>query len=97
LAGLPTRASAIAITDSQRGDTGRVSLAVRAILPWDLTGVDAVVLDSQDQATLFGDQLNRDFTLVTSTVIPDGLFVPVTDAPSRPSLLFVRTTALQIP
>jgi len=30
-------------------------------------------------------------------VIPDGAFVPVTDAPSRPSLLFVRTSALQVP
>ena len=97
LAGLPTHASAIAIQDAVRGDTGRVADGVRASLPWDLTGVNAVVLDNQDEARLFGDQLTRDFTLVSPAVIPDGAFVPVTDAPSRPSLLFVRTSALQVP
>lgn len=97
LAGLPTHASAIAIQDALRGDTGRVAAGVRALLPWDLTGVDAVVLDNQQEATLFGDQLARDFTLVSPAVIPDAVFVPVTDAPSRPALLFVRTSALQVP
>ena len=97
LAGLPTHASAIAIQDALRSNTGRVCVAVRAILPWDLTGVDAVVLDNQGEATLFGDQLTRDFTLVSAAVIPTGVFVPVTDTPSRPTLLFVRTSALQVP
>ena len=97
LAGLDTHASAIAVDDALRGDSGRVSVAVQAMLPWDLTGVDAVVLDNQDEATLFGDQLARDFTLVSSVLVPDGVFVPVTDAPDRPSLLFVRTSTLQSP
>ncbi len=97
LAGLPTHASAIAIQDALRGNTGRVAAGVRASLPWDLTGVDAVVLDSEDQVTLFGDQLARYFTLVSRALVPDGVFVPVTDAPNRPSLLFVRTSALEVP
>ena len=53
LAGLPTHASAIAIQDALRGDTGRVAAGVRALLPWDLTGVDAVVLDNQERGNAF--------------------------------------------
>jgi hypothetical protein len=37
--------------------------------------------------------LARDFTLVTSTVVPDGMFLPKTDLPTHPALLYVRTPA----
>jgi hypothetical protein len=51
-----------------------------------------VVLDNLDDARLFGDRLSRDFTLVTTTFVPPGVFLPVTDLPTHPTLLYVRTT-----
>jgi hypothetical protein len=64
------------------------------VLPWSLDGVSAVVLDNATDVGLFGDVLTRDFTLVTSTVVPDGVFLPETDLPTHPALLYVRTAAL---
>lgn len=90
LADRPTHASAIAIHDLLRSNGGRA--AVGEELPWDLDGVSAVVLDNLDDARLFGDRLSRDFTLVTTTFVPPGVFLPVTDLPTHPTLLYVRTT-----
>ena len=92
LAGLPTHASAIAIYDLSHAKDGPEYLS--GVLPWSLDGVSAVVLDNATDVGLFGDALTRDFTLVTSTVVPDGVFLPVTDLPTHPALLYVRTTAL---
>ena len=95
LAGLPTHASAIAIYDLSHAKDGPEYLS--EVLPWSLDGVSAVVLDNATDVGLFGDALTRDFTLVTSTVVPDGVFLPVTDLPTHPALLYVRTTALTGP
>ena len=92
LAGLPTHASAIAIYDLSHAKDGPEALS--GVLPWSLDGVSAVVLDNATDVGLFGDALTRDFTLVTSTVVPDGVFLPETDLPTHPALLYVRTTAL---
>ncbi|HEY8308066.1 MAG TPA: glycosyltransferase family 39 protein [Lapillicoccus sp.] len=92
LAGLPTHASAIAIYDLSHAKDGPEHLS--GVLPWSLAGVNAVVLDNATDVGLFGDALTRDFTLVTSTVVPDGVFLPETDLPTHPALLYVRTTAL---
>jgi hypothetical protein len=67
---------------------------VAGVLPWSLDGVSAVVVDNATDVGLFGEALTRDFTLVTSTVVPDGVFLPETDLPTHPALLYVRTTAL---
>jgi hypothetical protein len=92
LAGRPTHASAIAIYDLSHAKDGPAYLS--GVLPWSLDGVSAVVLDNATDVGLFGDALTRDFTLVTSTVVPDGVFLPETDLPTHPALLYVRTTAL---
>ncbi len=92
LAGLPTHASLIAIDDALLASGGRVREATAAALPWSLTGVDAVILDSAADADLFGAALTRDFTLLTENIVPAGDFIPVTDTPRRPSLLYVRTS-----
>lgn len=92
LAGRPTHASAIAIYDLSHAKGGPAYLS--GVLPWSLDGVSAVVLDNATDVGLFGDALTRDFTLVTSTVVPDGVFLPETDLPTHPALLYVRTTAL---
>lgn len=97
LAGLPTHASAIAIDDVLRSRDGRVRDAMAAALPWDLAGVSAVVLDNKGDTALFGTTLDRDFTLVSSTFVTDGVFIPVTDTPTRPALLYVRTAVLVAP
>lgn len=97
LAGLPTHASSIAIGDVLHSRGGRGRDAMAAALPWDLAGVSAVILDNEGDAALFGDALDRDFTLVSSSFVADGVFVPVTDTPTRPSLLYVRTSALASP
>ena len=94
LAGRPTHASAIAIYDLSHAKNGPELLA--GVLPWDLDGVSAVVLDNSTDTQLFGDQLGRDFTLVTSTVVPDDVFRPVTDLPTHPALLYVRTSLLPL-
>ena len=74
-----------------REGRSRVPLRGAAVEP---RGVSAVVLDNATDVGLFGDALTRDFTLVTSTVVPDGVFLPETDLPTHPALLYVRTTAL---
>jgi hypothetical protein len=94
LAGRPTHASSIAIDDLSHAAGGPERLA--GVLPWGLDGVSAVVLDNATDVRLFGDALTRDFTLVTSTVVPDGLFLPKTDLPTRPALLYVRTSELPL-
>ena len=97
LAGLPTHASSLAIGDILNSAGGRNREAMTAEIPWSLTGVAAVILDKPSATDLFGPELTREFTLITSAVVPDGDFLPVTDLPTRPSLLFVRTTALDNP
>jgi hypothetical protein len=94
LAQLPTRASAIAIGDLTATRPGRARDALGTQLPWSLDGVDAVLLDAPADATLFGPVLQRDFTLVTDSFIPPGVFRPVTDVPTAPALLYVRTSEL---
>ncbi len=97
LAGLPTHASSIAIGDVLHSRSGRGRDAMAAALPWDLAGVSAVIVDNEGDAALFGDALHRDFTLVTTSFVADGVFVPVTDTPTRPVLLYIRTSALAPP
>jgi hypothetical protein len=92
LAGRPTHAASIAVYDQLHAADGAGQLA--GVVPWDLDGVSAVVLDNASDTHLFGPALTRDFTLVTSMVVPDGVFVPMTDLATHPALLYVRTTAL---
>ncbi|MEP6650006.1 MAG: glycosyltransferase family 39 protein [Lapillicoccus sp.] len=92
LAGLPTHASNIAIYDMLHAKDGRAQLA--GVLPWSLDGVSAVVLDNQSDVQLFGGALTRDFTLVTTTLVPADAFLPKTDLPTHPALLYVRTSEL---
>lgn len=94
LAGRLTHASSIAVDDLYRAAGGPQALA--GVVPWDLDGVSAVVLDNPTDVRLFGDALTRDFTLVTTTVVPAGVFVPMTDLPTHPALLYVRTSELGI-
>ena len=91
LAGRPTHAASIAIYDQLHVADGADQLA--GFVPWDLDGVSAVVLDNASDTQLFGPALTRDFTLFTSTVLPDGVFLPKTDLPTHPALLYVRTSA----
>ncbi len=97
LAGLPTHSSAIAIGDVLHSRGGRGRDAMAAALPWDLAGVSAIVLDNEGDTALFGDTLARDFTMVSTSFVAAGVFVPVTDAPTRPALLYVRTSLLAAP
>jgi hypothetical protein len=90
LAGLPGHASSIAIYDILYARGGRE--AVGAQLPWSLDGVSAVVLDNETDMQLFGPELAGDFTLITPALVPESVFVPVTDTPTHPALLFVRTS-----
>ncbi|MEO7236906.1 MAG: glycosyltransferase family 39 protein [Lapillicoccus sp.] len=92
LAGLPTHASAIAIYDIYRSGGGRQLLS--AVLPWNLDGVSAVVLDNTSDVGMFGDDLTRQFTLVTDTLVPPGVFAPLSDLPAHPTVLYVRTSEL---
>ena len=92
LAGRPTHAASIAIYDQLHVADGADQLA--GVVPWDLDGVSAVVLDNASDTQLFGPALTRDFTLFTPTVVPDGVFLPKTDLPTHPALLYVRTSAL---
>lgn len=92
LAGRPTHASAIAIHDLLRSNGGRAAMGDQ--LPWNLDGVSAVILDNRDDMTLFGGRLSREFTLATTTFVPPGVFLPVTDLPTHPTLLYVRTTGM---
>jgi hypothetical protein len=94
LAGRPVHASAIAIDDllATRPNAARDHLADQ--LPWSLDGVGAVVLDAPADAARFGPALVRDFTLVSSSVVPGDDFVPPTDVATKPSLVYVRTSEL---
>ncbi len=94
LAGLPTHASAIAIGDLLTTRPGPARDAMAAKLPWSLTGVNSVLLDAPADADLFGPVLSRDFTLVSTSFVPAGVFRPVTDVATTPVLLYVRTTEL---
>jgi 4-amino-4-deoxy-L-arabinose transferase-like glycosyltransferase len=94
LAGLPTHAAAIAMGDLLATRSGPARDALAAQLPWSLDGINSVLLDARSDTALFGSQLSRDFTLVTSSFIPSGEFRPVTDDPTAPHLLYVRTTEL---
>jgi hypothetical protein len=92
LAGLPTHASAIPIYDIYRSGGGPELL--RSVLPWSLDGVSSVVLDNASDVAMFGPPLTRDFTLVTSTLVPSGVFAPLSDLPAHPTILYVRTSEL---
>jgi hypothetical protein len=92
LAGLPSHASNIAIYDLLHADGGRQALGAQ--LPWRLDAVSAVILDNESDVQLFGPELSSDFTLVSSSFVPDGVFVPVTDTPTHPALLYLRTSEL---
>ena len=92
MAGRPTHASSIAINDVLKSSGGASRLT--GVLPWSLDGVSAVVLDNATDVNMFGPQLSRDFTLVTATLVPDGQFLPQTDLPTHPSMLYVRTSEL---
>ena len=92
LAGRPTHAASVAVYDQLHAADGAEQLA--GVVPWDLDGVSAVILDNASDTLLFGPALTRDFTLVTSMVVPDGVFLPMTDLATHPALLYVRTTAL---
>ncbi len=94
LAGRPVAASDIAIRDLLATRPGRARDAMEAQLPWSLDGVDAVIVDAPDGTVLFGPELARDFTLVTSDFVPGEDFRPITDVPAVPSLLYVRTSEL---
>ncbi len=92
LAGLPTHASAIAIYDIYRSGGGPELLS--AVLPWDLDGVSAVVLDNTSDVAMFGEPLTSQFTRVTDTLLPPGVFAPLSDLPAHPTVLYVRTSEL---
>ncbi len=94
LAGLPVSASVIAVRDILLSEGGPNRDAMVALLPWSLDGVSAVVLDNTDDAGLFGPALTRDFTLVTRALVPAEVFLPVTDLPTHPAVLYVRTTEI---
>ena len=94
LADRPTHASAIAIDDLLASRAGPARDALAAQLPWPIEGVDAVVLDAPADAALFGPELQRDFTLVTDEFVAPGLFRPVSDVATAPTLLYIRTTEL---
>lgn len=90
LAGAPPHASLIAVDDLLATRPGPARDALAAQLPWSLDGVDAVVLDSPEHAALFGGRLERDFTLVTTDLVPGDVFLPPTDVATKPALLYVR-------
>lgn len=94
LAGLPTHASAIAIGDLLDTRPGPARDAMAAQLPWSLVGVNSVLLDAPADSALFGPEFRRDFTLVSGSFVPAGVFRPVTDVSTAPYLLYVRTTEL---
>jgi hypothetical protein len=94
LAGRAPHASGIAIGDLMATRPNPAREAMAAALPWSLDGVGAVVLDAPADTALFGPTLERDFTLVTSNVVPGDSFVPPTDVETKPSLLYIRTTEL---
>lgn len=94
LADRPGHASLIAVNDMLATRPGPARDALQRDLPWSLTGVSALVLDSADDAHLFGPALQRDFTLVSTRVVPDDALEPVADVATRPALLYVRTSRL---
>jgi 4-amino-4-deoxy-L-arabinose transferase-like glycosyltransferase len=92
MAGLPTHASAIAIYDIYRSRAGAEILV--GTLPWNLDGVSTVILDNTSDVGMFGGVLAEQFTLVTSNLVPDGVFQPLSDLPAHPRFLYVRTSEL---
>ncbi len=95
LADRPVHASAIAIDDLLATRPNRARDALLDSLPWSLDGVDAVVLDAAADTTRFGPALARDFTLVSTSVVPGDALVPPTDVSTKPTLLYVRTSDLK--
>jgi len=56
---------------------------------------DALIAHGDVRLTaLFGPELQRDFTLVTDEFVAPGLFRPVSDVATAPTLLYIRTTEL---
>lgn len=82
MAGSPTHASAIGIDDLLHAKSGHEVLC--ASLLWSLDGVSAVVPDNGNDVQLFGRALTSQFTLVTLTFVPAGVFLPVTETPTHP-------------
>ena len=92
LAGQPTASSTIAVVDLLDTRSTRARDALADQLPWSLDGVNTVVVDNEATSYLFGDALERDFTLVESEIVPGDDFVPVNDVPVKPRLVYVRTS-----
>ena len=95
LAGIPTTASSIAVVDLMASRPNRARDALESQLPWSLAGYSMIIADSPDDAARLGPMLERDFTLVSTDIVPGDAFEPVTDVPAKPSLVFVRTSELQ--
>lgn len=91
LAGIPTAASSIAVVDLMASRSNRARDDLASQLPWSLSGYNLVIADSPDDAARLGPELERDFTLVSTDIVPGDLFEPVSDVPAKPSLVFVRT------
>lgn len=92
LAGQSPAASTIAVTDLLETRSSRARTALMAQLPWSLSGTSAVVVDNDATSFLFGSALIDEFTLVDGDVVPGDDFVPVTDFPVKPRLVYVRTS-----
>lgn len=92
LAGQPPASSTIAVVDLLDTRSTRARDELAAQLPWPLDGVNTVVADNEATSYLFGDALEREFTLVDSEIIPGDDFVPVNDVPVKPQLVYVRTS-----
>ena len=92
LAGQLPAASTIAVTDLLGTRSSRARTALMAQLPWSLSGTSAVVVDNDATSFLFGSALVDDFTLVDGDAVPGDDFVPVTDFPVKPRLVYVRTS-----
>jgi hypothetical protein len=92
LAGQLPAASTIAVTDLLDTRSSRARTALVDQLPWTLSGISGVVVDNEATSFLFSTALADEFTLVDSDVVPGDAFVPVTDFPVRPRLVYVRTS-----
>jgi 4-amino-4-deoxy-L-arabinose transferase-like glycosyltransferase len=94
LAGSPSHASAIAVADLLKSRPSRARDSLAAQLPWSLDGIDTVVADSPANAAGLGPELAEQFTLVEADLTPGDVFLPVTDFPTKPTLVYVRTSEL---
>ena len=92
LAGQSPAASTIAVTDLLDTRSSRARTALVAQLPWSLSGISAVVVDNDATSFLFGTALIDEFTLLDADVVAGDDFVPVTDFPVKPRLVYVRTS-----